>query len=76
MEQRKKFSLRLGIEIDQQIAAAQQIEFGKRRIFEHVMQREYRRLPDIFVNPKAIPLGGEKSLQTIRRDIRRDTRRI
>ncbi len=72
MEQRQKFSLRLGIEINQQIAAAQQIEFGKRRIFEHVMQREYHHLPDIFVNPKAIALGGEKSLQALRRYVRGD----
>ncbi len=36
------------------------------------MEREYRHLPDIFADPKAIPFGGEKSFQTLRRDVRGD----
>ena len=50
MEHRQHHFLRLGVQIDQQVPAGDQVEFGKRRILEHVLLGEHHHVADVLVD--------------------------
>ena len=69
VKQRQEFVLGLGFQIDEEIAAGEEVQFGKRRIYQHVMCRKYHQVPNLLFDPVTVILLGEKSLQSFRRDV-------
>ena len=57
--------------IDQQVAATDQVEFGKRRVFDHVLLGKDQHVADALVDAvgAAVRLRGEKARQPFRRDV-------
>jgi hypothetical protein len=61
--------LLISIEIDQDIAARDQIDVGKRRIFERVAHCEQNRIADLLADPIAVTFPDEESPQAILTDV-------
>jgi hypothetical protein len=72
MEDGKQVSLQDILEIDEKIAAADQIQLPKRRILEYVVLREYDHLADLVPDNIMIALAGEKAAESGDADIFND----
>ena len=64
MKQRNQFLLHLCCQIDQQVAAAQNVQLGKRRFQDEILRREDHQLTNLLAHPVAVFLLGEESLQS------------
>ena len=76
MEQRKDALLHLGPQVDQEIAATDQIEARKRRIGHHVVDREHDRRAELARHPVAMIFPGEEAAQPVGRHVSVDRRRV
>ena len=73
IEQRQQLFLQLGTEIDQQVAAGEDIEFGEGRVGDDVLRGEHHHFADVLADAIAAAFfGHEEALQPFGRDIRRD----
>ena len=70
------FCLRFGAQIDQQVAAGDQIEARERRIGQHVLDREDDHPAQLGHHPVAMVLLGKEAGEPRRRHIRRDRFRV
>ena len=68
MEQGNEFFLQIPANIDQEIAATEEIEFGKWWIFNYVLLGKDKHVADAFVNPvgTAVGFGCKKPRQPLR----------
>src|SRR5512147_2343439 len=69
MEQRHESFLQCGIQVDQQIPTTQQVEFGKRRVLDQILDRKNRHFADFFFDVIAVAFIEEKSPEPRRRDM-------
>ena len=78
MEQRNDTLLQLRAQIDQEVAATDQVESGKGRVSEQVMLGEDQQVADALVDAvgAAVGLGGEEARQPLRRDVGGDAGRV
>ena len=72
MEQREDFLLNLGAQIDEKVAAADQVEARERRIGDQIMDGEDDRRSQLARHPIALIFLGEEAGQPRRRHIRLD----
>ena len=68
--------LRFCFEIDQQVAATEQIELGERRVLDDVLHGEHHRVADVFLHLVAGVVLGKEAAQAFRRDVLGDVGRI
>src|SRR5690348_9263713 len=66
----------MSAEIDEQVAAGNQIELGERRIVDEVMNGEQAEVSQFFLDVELIASLVEKSLDPLGRQFFRDSRRI
>ena len=71
MEEGNEFLLQVAAHIDQEVAAADQIEFGEGRVFDHILPGKDHHVADAFVDAvgAAVRLSREKARQPFRRDV-------
>ena len=71
VEQGDELLLQFPAHVDQQVAATDQVELGKRRVFDHVLLGKDQQVADAFVDAvgAAVRLLGEKARQPLRRDV-------
>ena len=69
MERSEDPALRDIVEIDQEIAAADQIQARKRRIARHVLAREETEIANVLRNPVVAVLRDEKALEAFSRHL-------
>src|SRR3981189_304504 len=69
MEDRDDAFLRCGVEINQKLAAGNEIELRKRRVTEKILFCEDDGLPKFGCNPVSMVFLDEKPLQPRRRDV-------
>ena len=58
--------LQSGVHVDQQIAAGDQVQRGKRRVANHIVDREHAHLADLLVHLVNIALPDEKAFPPLR----------
>ncbi len=68
--------LGIAVEIDEQVAAAEQIDARKGRVLQQVVHREQHRLAQVAAHPVAAPLLGEEAAQPFLGDVGRERQRI
>jgi hypothetical protein len=68
--------LHVGLEVDQQIAAADQVHSEKRRILQEILRRKGDRVPERLPDGVGVVLRFEPALEALGRDILGDARRI
>ncbi len=68
--------LRLRIEVDEEVAAADQVEARERRVLHQVVGGEYDRLAQLAADPVAAHVTVEKAAQTFLGNVGRDGRRV
>ena len=78
VEQWDDFLLQLGGEVNEEVAAADEVEFGERRVFDDVVLGEDEHVADAFVQAvdAAVRIGGEKAGEAFGGDIGRNARGI
>ena len=78
VKQRDERLLQFRPHVNEQVAAADQVNPGKRRVLDHVLLGKDQQVADVLVNPigAAVGLGREKPRQPLRRHVHRDARRI
>ena len=76
VKKREEVLLQLRAEVDQQIAATDQIELEKGRILDDVLLGEDQQVADAFVDAIAAAIGGEEARQAFGRKIGGDAGRI
>ena len=78
VEKRDELLLQLRAQVDQQIAATEQIELGKGRILDDVLLGEDQQVAEAFMDAiaAAIGFGGEEARQAFGRKIGGDAGRI
>ena len=78
VEQGHELFLKVGTQIDQQVAATDQVKLGERRVLEHILLGKHQHVADALVNAvgTAVGLGGEKARQAFRREVGGDAGRI
>jgi hypothetical protein len=76
VEQRQHPLLEVGFEIDQKVAAADQVHPREGRVLQQVLRRENDRLPQRLFDAIGIILHLEEALQALLADIDRDARGI
>ncbi len=76
MESGDQAVLQLRLEVDHQVAAAEQVEAREGRVLDDVLDGEHDHLADLLLHAIAGVLLGEEAAQALRRDIQRDVRRI
>ena len=76
VKQRQELFLQFRGQIDQQVAADQDIQLGKGGIHDDVLGGEGHHLADLFADPVVVVLQDKKTLQPFRRDIHGDVGRI
>ena len=69
VEQADEALLDLGLEIDQQVAAADQVEARERRVLQQVLRREGDRLPERLPDAVGVVLLLEPALEALGRDV-------
>ena len=60
------------VQVDEQIAATDEIEARERRVPRHVLPREDAQVTDLFSDPVAVAESLEKTLQALVRNVSRD----
>ena len=73
---RNQAVLQLGLHIDHQIAATEQIEPGERRVLDHVLHREHHHVAQFLFDLIAGPSLDKETGQAFGRDVLGDVRRI
>jgi len=63
MKQRNQFSLHLRGQINQQVAAAQNVQLGEGRVHDEILRRKDHHLADLLAHPVAVFFPGEEPLQ-------------
>src|SRR5678815_4669331 len=76
MEQRHESFLQCAIQVDQDIPTTQQVEFGKRRVLDEILDGKNRHFTKFFFDVITVAFIEEKSPEPRRRDIFDDTVRI
>ena len=76
MKQGQQAALQCCIKVNHQIAAAQQVEFGKRRIQNNIVLRKQHAVTDAFGNPVVAIVRGKKLAQPFRRHTVTDGGRV
>ena len=76
MKQRHEPVLQLRVQIDQQVAAGDQVELGEGRILDQVLHGEDGHLADVLADAIGAVVAGEVALQTLRRDIAGNALRV
>ena len=78
VKQRDELLLQFRPHVNEQVAAADQVNPGKRRVLDHVLLGKDQQVADVLVNPidAAVRLRREKPRQPLRRHVHRDARRI
>ncbi|MGC4120345.1 MAG: hypothetical protein QM765_38340 [Myxococcales bacterium] len=76
MEQRDELLLQLAREVDEQVAAGEQVELGERRVHDDVLRREHHHLADLLADPEAALLLDEEAAQALGRDVGGDAVRV
>ena len=72
VKNREQLLLHAGLEIDQQIAAGDDVDARERRIADEVLPREYDHLAQRLDDAVAAALVNEEALQSFRREVRRE----
>ena len=72
MEKRQNLALRLRAQIDEQIAAGDEIEAGERRVGQQALAGEHHRLTQFAHDPIAVVLFGEEASESRRRHVSLD----
>ena len=67
VKQRHEFLLHLRGEIDQQVAAAQNIQLGKGRVQDEALRGKDHHFPDLRAHPVAVFNFGKEPLEPLRR---------
>ena len=75
VEQRHQAPLQRGVEVDQQVAAGQDVEPGERRVEDHVVLREQHHVADALVDLVAAVAAAKKRASRSRRQVGGDRRR-
>src|SRR5215469_5733860 len=65
VEQGNDAALKLGVEVDQKVAAGDQIELGKRRVAQQIVHRKQAKLAQVARNAVAAVLAHEEALQAL-----------
>ena len=78
VEQGHEFFLQVAVQVDEQVAAADQVEFGKRRIFDDVLLGKNQHVADAFMDAvdSCRRTRRKKSRQPLRGEIGGNARRI
>ena len=76
VKERQEFLLQLGREIDEKVAAAQDVEPGERRVHDEVMRGAEHHLADLFAHLITVLSLHEESAQTFRRNVASNVGRI
>ena len=76
MEYGDDLRLRLGAQVDQKVAARNEVETRERRVRQHVLHGEHDAGAQLGRHPVGMILPGEERRQTIRRDVGLDRLRI
>ena len=76
MEDGGDLRLRFGAQIDQKVAARNEVETRERRVRQHVLHREHDAGAQLGRDPVGVILPAEECRQTIRRDVGLDRLRI
>ena len=74
VHQRQELLLRLDIDVDQEVPAAEDVQLRKRRIDEDVLRRKDHQVADLFLDPVALAFADEKSRQPLGGHVRGDAR--
>ena len=74
VHQRQELLLRLDIDVDQEIAAAEDVHLRKRRIDQDVLRRKDHQVADLFLDPVALVFLDEESLKPLRGNVRGNAR--
>ena len=74
VHQRQELLLRLGIDVDQEVPAAEDVQLRERRIDEDVLRRKDHQVADLLLDPVAVALAHEKPRQPLGRHVRGDAR--
>ncbi len=69
VEEREHAPLRLLIEVDQQVAAGDQVELGEGRVAQHVVVREHHRVAELLGHPPAVAVADEVAIPQRRVDV-------
>src|SRR5262249_36678890 len=69
MKQGHEMSLCLGIQVNQQVAAREQVDLGKGWVREQVLLGKHHHFPDLLLDAIAVVLSGEIALQPFRAHI-------
>ena len=69
VKQRNQFLLHLRGQIDQQVAAAQDVQLGKGRIHDEILRRKNHHLANLFAHPVAVFFLGKEPAQPLRRHV-------
>ena len=76
VEQRQEFLLCLGFQIDQEIAAGQEVQLRKGGIGQDVMSRKHDQIPNLLLNPVTAVFPGKEPLQARRGEVLGDADRV
>ena len=71
MERPHDAVLQLAVEVDQDIAARDQIEFGERRVLDQAVLREHAQVANLLDGAICIAVFGEPALEALGRKARR-----
>ena len=74
VHQRQELLLRLDIDVDQEVPAAEDVQLRERRIDEDVLRRKDHQVADFFLDPVALALTHEEPRQPLGRHVRGDAR--
>ncbi len=76
MEQRQDFVLRIGVQIDQEIAAGQEVQLRKGGIGQDVMRGKHDQIPNLLLDPVTAVFLGKEPLQARRGEVPGDADRV
>ena len=76
MEDAADLLLQLAIEIDEQVAARDQVEPGEWGVLEQAVAGEQEHVPKLLLGPVVVPLPREKAVKTLPADIGLDRARV
>ena len=72
MKKRQQPALKVGFKVNQQIAAQQHRQLGKRRVCGHILERKNHRVAQLLANLVTQAVRLEEALQALRRDVVRN----
>ncbi len=76
MKERQDLLLDLRLQVNQQVAATDQVQFREGRIADQVLLGKHHRLADLLVDPVGVLAFDKELPQTLRRDVRGDAFRV